>query len=266
MMRTRFKAALVTGTMVLTTAAASAQSSGGQTPAGTSSAGAPSGRQQATASNKQQGDSQSRRFVEHMLLANMAEIELGKMGAERATSGDVKSFAEQMVADHTRANAELMPVAQQLGVQPPAQLDAKHQKIADKLSKAQGAEFDREFMKAMLAGHKKVVDETKKMAGDRGDAPSGSSGGSGTAGAIAGATGTSGAAGSTATTASGATSISGSSGEAAAGGTSTANPSSNASTTGGAQLVREYAATTLPTVQQHLQHAEMIEQAAAKKQ
>jgi len=102
----------------------------------------------------QGSETQSKQFVEKMLSANMAEIQLGQLGVQQATSADVKSFAQMMVTDHTKANQELMPLAQQLGVQAPATLDAKHKAIADKLAKLHGAEFDRQGDSTTGAGRR----------------------------------------------------------------------------------------------------------------
>jgi putative membrane protein len=185
---------------------------------------------------------QSKKFVEHMLMANMAEIQLGQLAAQHAESEDVKAFAQQMVTDHTKANEELKPIAQQLGVQEPTQLDGKHQKLADKLAKVQGADFDRQYMEAMVDGHKNVVKETKRAAGGNGTA--GTSGYSGEA------------PGSTATARPG-----------SAGTTGTSGSTANGSRPTGAeeQAVTQFASKTLPIVQQHLERAQTIEQSIGKK-
>jgi putative membrane protein len=260
--------------LALSAAATYAQSAGGQ------------GEESKVGSRSQAGqrsDTRSKQFVEKMLSANMAEIQLGQIGVQQATSADVKSFAQMMVTDHTQANQELMPLAQQLGVQAPAALDAKHKAIADKLAKLHGAEFDRQYMKAMVTAHQQVLKETKPIAG-AGGSMTGSSGGSsavGTSGTIgsSGAAGTTGTAGAT-TGAGGSSSGSGSgsstpSGSGAGSGSSTGSAtgtsSSGTSATGAAGVsasspasVTEYAAKTLPIVQQHLQHAQMLEKTVAK--
>src|SRR3954469_17683699 len=192
---TWLRSGALAGAMALAATAGFAQGQAGQTGAGQMTGQTGAGTTPRTGSGKngrsstsqdQQADSKSRKYVEHMLIANMAEIQLGQLGAERATSSDVKSFAQQMVTDHTRANAELMPIAQQLGAERPAQLDAKHQKIADKLSTLRGGDFDRQFMKAMIAAHKEVVSETKKIVGDRqGDQSTRSAGGDAATGTVA---------------------------------------------------------------------------------
>jgi len=260
-----FRSGALAGAFTIVAAAAFAQGAGGQ--AGRPPVATDGTTTGAARSENQQSDSRSRKYVEHMLIANMAEIQLGQLGAERATSSDVKSFAQQMVTDHTRANAELMPIAQQLGAERPAQLDAKHQKIADKLSTLRGGDFDRQFMKAMIAAHKEVVSETKKIVGDRqGDQSTRSAGGDAATGTVA-ATGTS-ASPTTPPTAVGTSGTSGS-GTAAAGSSTRqsatgTDASTGAAAMGGAQSVAQYAAMTLPIVQQHLQHAETIEQTAGK--
>jgi len=49
-----------------------------------------------------------------------------------------------MVADHGKANEELTQLAQRKGIAP-ADLDAKHKQLIDRLAKLSGAEFDRAY-------------------------------------------------------------------------------------------------------------------------
>ena len=69
---------------------------------------------------------------------------------------DVKAFGQMMVKDHTRANTEVTQIAKQLNVTPPTHLDMKHRELIDRLSKLKGAEFDREYVTAMVMGHEEV--------------------------------------------------------------------------------------------------------------
>jgi predicted outer membrane protein len=100
-----------------------------------------------------------RDFVSDLTIAGMAEIELGRMAAERAANADVKQFAQMMVDDHTAAGNKLKPIATAHSIPMPADLDDKHRDLRERLSKLQGAEFDREYMKAMVSGHEDVVDK-----------------------------------------------------------------------------------------------------------
>jgi putative membrane protein len=97
-------------------------------------------------------------FVNDLVIANMAEVELGKMAAARSTNAEVKTFGSQMVADHTAAGDKLKAVASQHDIPVPAALDDKHRDLRDKLAKLQGSDFDREYMDAMVSGHKAVID------------------------------------------------------------------------------------------------------------
>jgi putative membrane protein len=53
-------------------------------------------------------------------------------------------------------------VASKHNIQVPSDVDAKHRDLADKLSKLQGADFDREYMDAMVDGHEDVLDTLGK--------------------------------------------------------------------------------------------------------
>jgi len=46
----------------------------------------------------------------------MKEVALSQLAAQRATNAEVKSFAQQMVTEHTQVNQALMQLAQQKGV------------------------------------------------------------------------------------------------------------------------------------------------------
>jgi putative membrane protein len=105
-------------------------------------------------------DSGTHEFVEEMMMDGMAEVQLGKLASDHAQHADVKKFAQMMVRDHSKAGDELKQITAQnhLNVQPPSQLDEKHRELMDRLSKLHGAEFDREYMKAMVDGHQDVLD------------------------------------------------------------------------------------------------------------
>jgi putative membrane protein len=126
----------------------------------------PEHRTQESATMQRHHDSHgAHEFVEHMMMDNQAEIQLGNLAQERASNADVKAFGQALVTDHTKANEELSQIASQLQVTAPTQLDKKHQELQKKLSNLQGAAFDREFIKAMIDGHEKDVRELKKKAG-----------------------------------------------------------------------------------------------------
>src|SRR5215217_7508125 len=101
-----------------------------------------------------------RNFIQDQLADGDAEVQLGKMAAERGASADVKRFGQMMVQDHTKAGAELKQIASQFNVQVDPSKDAdKHKDTMDKLSKLRGADFDREYMNAMVDNHQDAVND-----------------------------------------------------------------------------------------------------------
>jgi hypothetical protein len=64
-----------------------------------------------------------------------------------------------MVDDHTAAGNKLNPIATEHKIAMPTELDDKHRDLRERLSKMQGSEFDREYMKAMVDGHEDVVNK-----------------------------------------------------------------------------------------------------------
>jgi putative membrane protein len=101
-------------------------------------------------------------FAMKAAQANIAEVELGKLAQQKAKSDDVKKFAQMMVDDHSKALDELKSVAGPKSITLPTALDAEHKKLSDRLSKLSGAGFDREYMQAMVDGHRKVAADVRK--------------------------------------------------------------------------------------------------------
>ena len=107
--------------------------------------------------------------IKDLAIANMAEIEAGKLALEKAQSPEVKKFAQQMVDDHGKMLEEVQQLAQSKGVELPSAPDAKHQKAMKKLQSASGEKFDREYMNAMVKDHRdslKLAQRTAKRAKD----------------------------------------------------------------------------------------------------
>jgi putative membrane protein len=103
-----------------------------------------------------------RNFITKAAAGGRAEVELGQLAQGKASSDAVKQFGQRMVEDHGAANQELMQLAENKGMQ----LDDKTPKpdrLLTRLSKLQGPEFDREYVKAMVKDHKQDVAEFRRM-------------------------------------------------------------------------------------------------------
>lgn len=97
----------------------------------------------------------------------MAEVEMGKLAATKATNPDVKKFGEMMVTDHTKANDELKALAKSKNITLPGAPGADEQKMMDDLNKKTGKDFDKAYVDMMVDDHKKDVskfqDATKNL-------------------------------------------------------------------------------------------------------
>jgi putative membrane protein len=98
-------------------------------------------------------------FIKKAAEGGLAEVELGRLAAEKGHSDEVKKFGQRMVDDHSKANDQLTQLASSKGVNVPNDLDAKDKATKDRLSKLSGAQFDRAYMNDMVLDHSKDVAE-----------------------------------------------------------------------------------------------------------
>jgi len=109
-------------------------------------------------------------FVRDIVIKNMAEIELSRMALNRASSVDIKSFAQRMIDDHRKSGDELKAIAGRKSLTWPAGPSADGKALKDKLSKLNGAAFDRAYIDAMVSGHREVLEVMKTEAQSGADA------------------------------------------------------------------------------------------------
>lgn len=96
-------------------------------------------------------------FMREAAQSGMAEVMLGNLALQKSENEQIKTFAQQMVADHTAANGELATLAQSKSVTLPTETDAKHKSAMDKLGGMSGMDFDKAFMKQMVKDHEAAV-------------------------------------------------------------------------------------------------------------
>jgi putative membrane protein len=150
-----FIAAAVAVCLSFMVSALSAQSSGGSgSGAGQTGKGSGSG----------SAGGADQRFAIKAAQGGKAEVELGQLATQKAQDPSVKQFGQRMVDDHTKANDQLKSVAQSKGITLPTDLNAKDKALKTKLESANGAQFDREYMSAMVKDHKEDVAEFQKEA------------------------------------------------------------------------------------------------------
>lgn len=84
-----------------------------------------------------------------------AEVQMGQLAEQKASSPQVKELAQQLVKDHTAANKQLVALANRkhanVVLQPPPS------DVMDKLQSLSGSDFDQAYASAMVGGHQKAI-------------------------------------------------------------------------------------------------------------
>src|SRR5262249_8285988 len=96
-------------------------------------------------------------FVFKVSAVGLAEGNLGRLAADRASNPDVKKFGQQMVDEHMKGNQDLIKLADGKRFRLPPTMDREHAQAAERLARLRGEEFDREFMKQMVKDHEEAV-------------------------------------------------------------------------------------------------------------
>jgi len=109
-------------------------------------------------------------FILAAAQGGMTEVKLGEMAAQKGMRDDVKAFGQMMVKDHTAINDDLKALAAQKGVTLPDSLDAKHQRMVDKMAALTGSEFDDAYIGGMIKDHKMDAKEFKAESAETKDA------------------------------------------------------------------------------------------------
>jgi len=107
-------------------------------------------------------DKLSETFLKKAIEGNFAEVSMGDLAQKNGQSDDIKSYGKMLSADHAAANLKALGAAKGLGMNPPAEPNAKQKADYDKMSKMSGAAFDKMFAAHMVADHQKDLAEYKK--------------------------------------------------------------------------------------------------------
>ena len=96
-------------------------------------------------------------FMTKAAEGGLAEVSLGGSVSPKATNPDVKSFADRMVSDHSKANDELKQLATTKSVTLPAEPAEEQKAAAQKVLSAKNV--DKAYMDDMVKDHDKDVKE-----------------------------------------------------------------------------------------------------------
>ena len=103
-------------------------------------------------------------FIAKAVQGNLAEVAMGQLAQQKANRDDVRAFGRTLEQDHSAANQQATASASTVNATVPTGPSKKQKADHDRLAKLSGTSFDREFVKHMVAGHKKDVGDYQKEA------------------------------------------------------------------------------------------------------
>jgi putative membrane protein len=92
-----------------------------------------------------------------------AEVDLGQLAVQKASSDPVKQYGARMIQDHQRAREELQKLSKEVPREA-GELSMPHQQIQRMLVQLSGKDFDKAYMSFMVRDHMKEVGEWEQRA------------------------------------------------------------------------------------------------------
>ncbi len=120
--------------------------------------------QTATSGPSSELDRTDKAFLRKAAEGGLAEVQLGQLAEQQGSSEAVKQFGQRMVTDHSKANDQLMTIAQNLNVPLPTTLSKHDQKEFDKLKSLHGTAFDKAYARDMRMDHRLDIHEFEREA------------------------------------------------------------------------------------------------------
>jgi putative membrane protein len=97
-------------------------------------------------------------FIKEAAVSDMFEIESNKLAQDKGNAAE-KSFASQMIADHTKTSTELKGLVSsgKVKAEVPNALDSSHRSKLDKLKGESGKDFSSDFDSMQVTAHKDAL-------------------------------------------------------------------------------------------------------------
>lgn len=112
--------------------------------------------------------SADQQFIQDASQANATEIAASKIALRNSSDPHVKTFAQQMITDHTKLSHSMGALAAKKGLGAPLAADSA---LVGKLQTLKGKEFDQAYVEQIaLEAHQKAVDLFQKESESGADA------------------------------------------------------------------------------------------------
>ncbi len=111
----------------------------------------------ASANNANSAKQADQTFVKQAASGNIAEVQTGKLAAQKSHNPAVQEFGRWMETDHTMANALLTQAAQSASIQVPTTPNSSDMRSMGKLQKPNGARFNHQYIDGEMTDHQKTI-------------------------------------------------------------------------------------------------------------
>ena len=115
----------------------------------------------ATPAPAQRPSAQDRGWLAFAHQVNLAEVAAGELAQKKGGTAAVRSAGKMLVTDHQRLDAKVTALARKLDVTLPKTVSPDDKALARKLESESGKKFDRDFLAAMITGHRHAIAKTK---------------------------------------------------------------------------------------------------------
>jgi putative membrane protein len=108
-------------------------------------------------------------FIRKAAIGDQSEIKLSQLAPARASSPEIKQFAQTMVTDHTKSSSLLKPIALDHGVVLPQNPGPDFDEQFKRLQGLSGAAFDKTYIEIMVKNHQEMLHTFEAAAGKASD-------------------------------------------------------------------------------------------------
>jgi putative membrane protein len=101
--------------------------------------------------------SQDEDFLQKAVSRGVSEVKISEHAERKAANEEVKSLARHLAHDHAKMNKDLLEKAKNLKTAIVVGLEKDRKEKVDRLTKLEGAELDRAYVKEMIDGHRESI-------------------------------------------------------------------------------------------------------------
>lgn len=101
-------------------------------------------------------------FVVDAVSGNIAEVKLAQLAIEKSSDKEIKDIAKSLEADHTAALNDLRTLATNKAISIPTDEPDKTKEQIKDLSDDQPADFNKNWVKALMDKHEKTISDYEK--------------------------------------------------------------------------------------------------------